>query len=127
MDNVSHDFEWRFGDDLPQDDQERNQQQQPTWRRWLPWLLALLLISGSTYAWWRRRQHNLAQAEAEVLQVARLELRALDEGDSELYLSLQDPADRSWKDIVTEAMFLFGGVPSGSAEPDLHEEQESQV
>jgi WD40 repeat protein len=98
MNTMSSDFEWRFGDDIPEDQGEEGQDSGRAWRRWLPWLLVLALAVGGGYAWWRDRQRNLRQAEAEVEQVARLELRALAEGDSELYLSLQDPADRSWKE-----------------------------
>jgi len=98
MDSMSSDFEWRFGDDLPEDRDQERQDTERAWRRWLPWLLVLVLLVGGAYAWWRDRQRTLAQAETQVEQVARLELQALTERDAELFLSLQDPTDRSWKE-----------------------------
>jgi hypothetical protein len=108
---MSADFEWHFGDEFPEEENEEEQKTtEPIWRRWLPWVLALLVVMGSAYAWWRGRQRNLAQAEAQVQQVARLELRALTEGDRELYLSLQDTFDRSWKE-AQEAYVDTAGLP----------------
>lgn len=92
---MSRDFEWHFGDELPGQEPEGNRRRGP-WRRWLIWLLALLVAGGGVYVWWRQRQRRLDQAESQVQQVARLELRALAEGDTELYLSLQDRVDRAW-------------------------------
>jgi len=94
---MSMDFEWCFGDDFPEGQGQDEQVCGRAWRRWVAWLLLLLLVVGGSYAWWRDRQRNLTEAEAQVEQVAQLELRALSEGDNELYLSLQDPADRSWE------------------------------
>ncbi len=107
---MSSDFEWRFGCDPPEDRGQEEQGSGRAWPRWLPWLLVLLLVAGSAYAWWRDRQRNLAQAEAQVRQVAQLELRALHENDGELYLSLQDPADRSWRE-AQEAYLDTRGLP----------------
>ncbi len=107
---MSSDFEWRFGDEFPEERGQGEEGAQRAWRRWLPWLLALLVLIGGIYAWWRDRQRNLTQAEAQVRQVAQLELRALDEDDGELYLSLQDPADRSWKE-AQEAYLETRGLP----------------
>lgn len=107
---MSSDFEWHFGDEFPEEDTEEKQTNQAIWRRWLPWLLALAVIVGGSYAWWRGRQRNLTQAEAQVRQVAELELRALAEGDRELYLGFQDYYDRSWKK-AQEAYFDTGGLP----------------
>jgi WD40 repeat protein len=107
---MSSDFEWHFGDDFPEEDTEEEQTNQPIWRRWLPWFLALVVIAGGIHIFWRGRQRNLAQAEAQVRQVAELELRALAEGDRELYLGLQDYYDRSWK-RAQEAYFDTGGLP----------------
>jgi len=107
---MSSDFEWHFGDEFPEEESEEEQTTEPVWRRWLPWLLALVVIAGGSYAWWRGRQRNLTQAEAQVRQVAELELRALAEGDRELYLGLQDYYDRSWK-RAQEAYLDTGGLP----------------
>ncbi len=107
---MTKDFEWHFGDELPEDEGERTEARPPGWRRWLVGLVAILLVAGGVYAWWRGRQRNLAQAEAEVQQVARLELRALEENDQELYLSLQDPSDRSWKEAQA-AYLATAGLP----------------
>lgn len=93
---MSTDFEWRFEDELSDEQSEEERTGQRRWRRWLPWLLAVLLVAGTAYVWWRDRQRNLARAEAQVRQVAQLEFRALAEDDVELFMSLQDPADRSW-------------------------------
>jgi hypothetical protein len=110
METMSSDFEWRFGDDLPEDRGQEERGRRRSWRRWLPLFLVLLLAVGGAYAWWRDRQRNLARAEAQVEQVARLELHALAEGDTELYLSLQDPVDRSWKE-AQEAYLDTRGLP----------------
>jgi hypothetical protein len=107
---MSADFEWRFGDELPDEQSEKNRYSRLGWRRWLPWLLVLLLAAGGVFVWWRERQQTLAEAEAQVEQVARLELRALAEGDGELFLSLQDFMDRSWKEA--QATYVdTGGLP----------------
>jgi len=110
MDTVSSDFEWRFGPDLPEDRGQEEPHSRRSWRRWLLLLLVLLVTVGGVSAWWRGRQRTLTQAEAQVEQVARLELRALEEGDQELYMSLQDPVDRSWK-AAQEAYFHTRGLP----------------
>jgi len=107
---MSSDFEWHFGDEFPDEESEEEQTNEPLWRRWLPWLLALVVIVGGTYTFWRGRQRNLTQAEAQVRQVAELELRALAEGDRELYLGFQDYYDRSWK-RAQEAYFDTGALP----------------
>lgn len=107
---MSSDFEWHFGDEFPEKENEEERTHKPVSRRWLPWLVALLVVAGGAGAWWRGRQRNLAEAEAQVRQVAQLELRALAEGDRELYLSLQDYYDRSWKK-AQEAYFDTGALP----------------
>jgi len=95
---MSTDLEWRFGDDLPEATSDGREPGPRPWRRWLTWGLVLLVVLGGAYVWWRQRQRTLNEAEAEVEQVARLELRALAEGDVELYMSLQDGADSSWRE-----------------------------
>ena len=92
------DLEWRIGDDLPEASSAPGPERPRAWRRWLIWALVLLLVLGAAYAWWRQRQRALDQAEAQVRQVARLELRALSQGDVELYMSLQDDADAAWRE-----------------------------
>jgi Tol biopolymer transport system component len=105
---MSKEFEWRFGDELPEGQNDEQRYSRRGWRRWLPWLLALLLVVGGAYIWWRERQQTLAEVEVQVEQIARLELRALTEGDEELYLSLQDPADRSWKEAQANYLDTAG-------------------
>lgn len=107
---MSSDFEWHFGDEFPDDQPEEMGANRSRWRRLVPWILTLLVIAAGATLWWRDRQRNLAEAEAEVLRVARLEFRALTEGDSELYLSLQDYYDRSWK-RAQAAYVDTGGLP----------------
>lgn len=103
-DTMSSDFEWHFGDEFPDDEPEEKQAERPRWRRLAPWILTLLVVAAGATMWWRGRQRTLVQAEAQVQQVARLEFRALLEGDEELFLSLQDPSDRSWK--AAQAAYL---------------------
>lgn len=107
---MSTDFEWYFDDELPQEGPEGKDPRPRLWRRWLIWGLLLLLVAGGAYAWWRQRQGTLAQVEAQVEQVARLELGALVDGDSELYLGLQDSADAAWRDAQA-AYIKTGGLP----------------
>jgi hypothetical protein len=91
-------LEWRFDDEGP--DRAPQREQRPRRARWRVWLglgAAVTLavgLGGST--WWRARREALATVEAEVQAVAQLELRALAEGDAELYLSLQDDAAPGW-------------------------------
>jgi hypothetical protein len=108
---MSSDFEWHFGDDLPEYGGQEERGRRHGWRRWVPLVLVLVLMLavGGAYAWWRGRQRTLARAEAQVEEAARLELRALAEGDTELFLSLQDPADRSWKQ-AQKAYLDTGGL-----------------
>jgi hypothetical protein len=96
-------LDWRFEDEPAG---KTDQEEHPTpRRRWAAWLglsgLLLLLIGFGFRAWWRGRRAALNQIEAEVQAVARLELRALTEGDMELYLDLQDSADPAWQDAQT--------------------------
>jgi hypothetical protein len=102
------DLEWRFGDELPDERTGEQPGSQRAWRRWFPWLLLLLVVAGGTYVGWRDRQQNLTRAETQVRQVADLEFRALADGDAELFLSLQDPADRSWREAQTAAIDTAG-------------------
>jgi hypothetical protein len=92
-------LEWRFEDEPP--DETWRDKHPPRRLRWPVWLglggAVLLLVGVGFYAWWHARRETLARIEAEVQAVARLELRALAEGDTELYLSLQDDADPVWR------------------------------
>ena len=96
-------LDWRFEDE-PAGKTDRKEGPTPR-RRWIVWLSLsglLLLLSGLGFrAWWRGRRAALNQIEAEVQAVARLELRALTEGDMELYLDLQDSVDPAWQDAQT--------------------------
>jgi len=94
---MSADFEWRIGDDLPERDPGGASRHARRWQRWLTLGLVLILIGIGIYAWWRHRQRTLLLAEAQVQDVARVELGALDDGDRELYLSLQDDNYPAWK------------------------------
>jgi len=95
---VSVELEWRFGNEPPEDSpQEGQPRRSPRWRTWLALgVTALLLAGGGLYVWWRARGNALAAVEAEVQAVAELEMRALVDGDVDLYLSLQDDADPAW-------------------------------
>lgn len=94
---MSKGLEWRFGDELPEEELDRDWPQPQAWRRWWAWIVVLLLLVGGAYGWWRQRQQTLDQAEAQVERVARLELQALAGGDMELYMSLQDTVDEVWR------------------------------
>jgi hypothetical protein len=93
-------LEWRFDDEGP--DRPPQQEQRPRRARWRVWLglgaaVALVVGVGGT-TWWRARREALATVEAEVRAVAQLELRALAQGDAELYRSLQDDAAPGWRE-----------------------------
>jgi Tol biopolymer transport system component len=92
-------LDWRFGNEVP--DKGPEEKPRPRRRRWRVWLglggALLLLVGVGLYARWRAQRDALAEIEAEVRAVAQLELRALAEGDTELYFSLQDDADPAWR------------------------------
>lgn len=94
-------LEWRIDGEVPeQAPSEEASSRRPRGHVWLSLLGALLLLAGvACYAWWHRRQGDLAKVEAEVQAVAQLELRALAERDTELYLSLQDHAYPAWIEV----------------------------
>ena len=98
---MSVELEWRFDEETP--DEPGGEERGPGRSPWCLWLglvgMALLLAVAGLYAWWRVRSKALIPVEAEVQAVAQLELRALAEGDTALYLSLQDDADSTWKRI----------------------------
>lgn len=91
-------FEWRFDEEPP--DRTPTEERSPRrhrWRFWLGLIGIVLLVGVGFYARWRARTAALAEVEAKVQAVAQLELRALAEGDTELYLSLQDDTLSTWK------------------------------
>ena len=93
-------LEWRFDDE--DSDRPPQQEQRPRRARWRVWLglgaaVALVVGVGGT-TWWRAQREALATVEAEVQAVAQLELRALAEGDADLYRSLQDDAVPGWRE-----------------------------
>jgi hypothetical protein len=91
-------LEWRFDDEVPHEiPREEYPPRRPRRRVWLRLAGAVLLSVGvGLYVWWCGRREALATVEAEVQAVAQLELRALAEGDTELYLGLQNDADPNW-------------------------------
>jgi len=110
---MSVEFEWRFDEELP-DSPPRGERspRRPRWRIWLGLGGAVLLLAGiGLYGWWRVRSAALAQVEAQVQTVAQLELRALAEGDTELYLSLQDDADPNWQETQEARATLDAALP----------------
>jgi len=89
-------LEWRFeGEHPPREPPEEEKRPRARWPLWLGLGLAILALVGF-YAWWHARHQALTRIEAEVQAVAQLELRALVEGDTELYLSLQDDTYPIW-------------------------------
>jgi Tol biopolymer transport system component len=91
-------LEWRFDTEAPEEiPREERPPHRSRWR-WLGLVGAVLLLVGvGLSVWWRSRHDVLATVESEVQAVAQLELRALTEEDTELYLSLQDDADPNWE------------------------------
>jgi hypothetical protein len=101
-------LEWRFDDEGP--NRTPQQEERPRRARWRVWLglgaaVALAVGVGGT-TWWRARREALATVEAEVQAVAQLELRALAEGDADLYHSLQDDAAPTWREPPEDATAL---------------------
>jgi len=101
-------LEWRFDDEGPNRTPQREQRpRRARWRVWLGLSAAVALavgVGGTT--WWRARRETLATVEAEVQAVAQLELRALAEGDADLYHSLQDDAAPTWREPPKDATAL---------------------
>ena len=94
-------YEWRFDENLSGERPgEADDRRRPRWRFWLGLTTAaVLLVALGLYGWWRVSRESLAQAERAVQAVARLEIRALADGDTDLYMSLQDGADPQWLDL----------------------------
>ena len=95
---MSVEYEWRFGQNTSSDEPgEAVRRRRPRRRVWVGLAVAVvLLVALGLYGWWRLRRQFLTEAEEAVQAVARLEMRALADGDAELYLSLQDGADPQW-------------------------------
>ena len=94
------DLEWRFDTEVPDElPREEHRPHPPRRRVWLGLAGAVLLLVGvGLCVWWRSRREVLATVEAEVQAVAQLELGALADGDVELFMSLQDDADPTWRE-----------------------------
>jgi hypothetical protein len=66
--------------------------------RWIVVTLALLaLIAFSVRAWVLRRLQTLEKTEEGLHAAVELELKALADGDADLFRSRQDPTDRRWQ------------------------------
>jgi hypothetical protein len=104
-------YEWRFGENLSGDrPEEAAARRHPRWRFWLVLtVVVVLLVALGLYGWWRVSRESHMQAEEAVQAVARLEMRALADGDIDLFMSLQDGADPGWLDHQ-RARFLSGTV-----------------
>lgn len=92
------DFEWRSDQGQPgHTPPVSDEPQRWNWRRWAFIVVVLLVAAALGFFLWRRgRLQTLAEFEQAVVEVAQLELRALADGDTELYMSLQDSADAEW-------------------------------
>ena len=95
---MSVEYEWRFDESSPaQEPDEDGSKRRPRWRTPLAIAAAVLLVAVlGTYVVWRLRRASVAEAVDDVQAAVQLELRALQEGDTELYLSLQDDEDGAW-------------------------------
>ena len=95
---MSIEYEWHFSEaSSSSEPADRDGPDRPRWRRWLALaLVGVLLLGAGLYVWWRLSRAALAQVEQDVAAVARLEMQALDDGDIELYMSLQDGDDPQW-------------------------------
>ena len=107
-------LEWRFGDEVPEEaPPPERRPPRPRRRVRLGFgVAAALVVAGVVlYACWRVRSETLVSVEGEVQAVAELELRALEEGDTDLYLSLQDDADPAWREAQETQAWLNALVP----------------
>ncbi len=110
---MAAEFEWRFEDERPSGEPSAEGGAGRRRARWPVWLSVGLVVLAVVrlYAWWRVRREALVEVEAEVQAVAQLELHALAEGDTELYLSLQDNADPNWQEAQEARAALDALLP----------------
>jgi hypothetical protein len=95
---MSVEYEWHFDDSSPGQESGEDERTGRSRRRTVFTVAAvvILLASLGTYVVWRLRRAPIAETVADVEAAVQLELRALQEGDTELYLGLQDPENDAW-------------------------------
>ncbi len=96
---MSVEYEWRFDkDDLDQAPKEDGTaKRRPHWPTRLAAVVVILLLAGlGVFLVWRLRRASTAETAEDVRAAVQLELRALEDGDAELFLGLQDDEDPDW-------------------------------
>jgi len=114
---MSVDFRWQDGEEqswLVQPPERGSRQL----RRIVPPILgavALVLLIGGGIVW-NRARHGLRAAQADLQAVVDAEVAALQSGDEEIYLSLQDFNDQQWyryQELLWDALEQAGSVEPG--------------
>ena len=108
---MSVDLDWRYRrDTFDQPPAGSPKGRRRRWRKWVTLLAAVVvLVALGAFSYWRARRAWLEQTAADVRAVAQLEMRALADGDVELYLSLQDGADAVW--LEAQRAHWLSGCP----------------
>jgi len=101
---MSIDLDWQVvEEDAPPPDESASPSTRPHRKRphaiWITLaILALAVASVAAYSAWVYRS-GLAQASDQVRLVARLEAQAVEQGDRESFMALQDPDDAAWRSM----------------------------
>jgi len=112
-------FEWEIQDDSQTTRQQIGGTPPPDRRRrWLRWgttLLILLTLMGiGIRAWVASRLETANRIEQELRAAVELELKAIADGDTELFIARQDPTDSEWR-IRQITRYISARVPFAPA------------
>ena len=122
---MSTDFVWECFDDEDEDLTGGNDEIRTTGRRQRFWLmkasvlLILLIAAGIGMVAWLTYCRRLIETDEALLRaIVELELRAIADGDSELFVARQDPSDSRWRERQV-ARYLASSAAGFSPAPGL--------